>query len=248
MSVFKIAAAQIAAARGNLEQNVARHAEAIAVAAEHHVSVVIFPELSLTGYEPDLAATLALSESDHRLAPLLSVCRESGIDVVLGAPLRNGADKPWLGAIWVSRQGVAGTYRKMHLGGDEPEFFAPGAQPLAITLGDQTIGLGICADASQISHPQTYAIAGAGIYAAGVFLTETWFATDAPRLASYAARFRMLVAMANHGASTGRYASVGKSAIWAPDGTLLVQAEGSEPALLMATRESSMWRGSLARL
>ena len=92
-----------------------------------------------------------------------------------------------------------------------------------------------------------YADLGADVYAAGVFLNEEWYATDAPRLADYAARHRMLTVMANHAASAGTYTSVGKSAAWAPGGALLAEAEGVENALLIATRSNAVWRGEVIR-
>jgi predicted amidohydrolase len=89
---------------------------------------------------------------------------------------------------------------------------------------------------------------GAAIYAAGVFLTAEWYATDAPRLAGYASRYQVLVVMANQAASVGAYTSVGKSAVWAPDGALLAQAEGTENALVIATHRDALWRGEVVRI
>ncbi|SFJ18269.1 carbon-nitrogen hydrolase family protein [Planctomicrobium piriforme] len=243
MSHFKIAAAQVASDRGDIDRNIATHAATIKAAAVHQVSVLVFPELSLTGYEPDLAAELAISASDSRLAPLLSLAREHQITVVLGAPLLNGMAKPFLGAIVLGPHHAAQTYCKMHLGGNEPAYFAPGNSPCTLIVEGQTIGLAICADASQPSHPQTYAESGADIYAAGVFLNEEWYKTDAPRLASYAARHRLLIVMANHAASVGTQVSVGMSAIWAPDGRLLAQATSTENSLIIAARGRDGWRG-----
>jgi predicted amidohydrolase len=58
----------------------------------------------------------------------------------------------------------------------------------------------------------------------------------------------MLVLMANHGASVGTYASVGKSAVWAPDGTLLAQAAATESCLVVAVRTENAWRGEVVRV
>lgn len=46
VSAFKIAAAQVASIRGDIDANIAAHAAAIEAAAEHEVSVLVFPELS----------------------------------------------------------------------------------------------------------------------------------------------------------------------------------------------------------
>jgi predicted amidohydrolase len=248
MSEFKIAAAQVASVRGDIAANIRVHTAAVKSAAERGVSVLLFPELSLIGYEPDLAAELAMEATDARLAPLAALARRHQIAVVVGAPLRSSGTKPGLGAILLDASGSVRTYAKMHLGGSEPTYFAPGERPLSFAAHGQTIGIAICADSSQPSHPQSYFDGGCTIYAAGVFLNPEWYATDTPRLADYAGRFRMLVVMANHAASAGTHASVGKSSVWAPGGALLAQAAGTESALVIATRGSEAWRGEVVGL
>jgi predicted amidohydrolase len=99
----------------------------------------------------------------------------------------------------------------------------------------------ICADSSQQSHAETCHRLGARIYAAGVFLTDEWYVTDAPRLQKFAADFGMLTVMANQAASIGTYRSFGHSAIWQPGGSLLAQAKGIEEALVVATDVNGVW-------
>lgn len=217
-------------------------------AARHGVSVLVFPELSLTGYEPDLAAQLAIDATDGRLVPLQTLARQHRLGVVVGAPLRRGTAKPNLGAILFTEDGTTTTYSKITLGGSEPTYFSPGSTPVAFRSHGRTIGIAICADSSQPSHPQGYATTGSAIYAASVFLNAEWYATDMPRLAGYARHYRTLVVMANHAASVGTFTSVGKSAVWAPDGALLAQAEGAESSLVVATSTHGAWRGEVIRL
>ncbi len=242
---FRIAAAQVASVRGDIVGNIAAHAAAIEVAAALGVSVLIFPELSLTGYEPDLATELATAATDGRLVSLKTLARQHRMDVVVGAPLQNGTAKPNIGAILFAADGTTRTYSKMHLGTKERSDFTPGVEPLAFTVRGHAIGIAICADTSQPSHPRTYADAGSTIYAAGVFLNAEWYATDSPRLAGYAADCRMLVVMANHADSVGTYHSVGRSAVWSPGGALLAQAAGVEKCLVVATSHRGEWRGEV---
>ena len=245
---FRIAATQIASVPGNVDRNVAVHAAAIAAAAQYDISALVFPELSLTGYEPELADGLAMTTDDDRLRPLLVLARQHRIDVVVGAPLRNETGQPFLGAILIRANAAASTYRKMHLGTSERPFFAPGDAPLAFPVSGHTVGIAICADSSRATHPQGYADLGADVYAAGVFLNAEWYETDVPRLGDHAARGRMLVLMANHAASVGTRVSVGKSAVWAPGGSMLAQAEGTEDALVIATKRGSDWRAEVRRI
>lgn len=90
MSDFKIAAAQVTSVRGDIDRNIATHATAIGATAERGVSVLMFPELSLTGYEPDLATELAITVLDSRLVPLAKLAGQHQVEVIVGAPLRNG--------------------------------------------------------------------------------------------------------------------------------------------------------------
>ena len=50
--------------------------------------VVVFPELSLTGYELARAAELAFEPLDTRLEPLLALARRAQVTLVVGAPVR----------------------------------------------------------------------------------------------------------------------------------------------------------------
>src|SRR4051812_8448219 len=105
MSEFKIAAAQVASIRGDIAGNIRTHAAAIMSAAEHGISVLVFPELSLIGYELDLATELAIPATDERLAPLGALARQHRMAVVVGASLRNAGSKPGLGAILFAADG-----------------------------------------------------------------------------------------------------------------------------------------------
>lgn len=248
MGEFKIAAAQVASIRGELARNLQTHAEAVTVAAARGVSVLVFPELSLTGYEPELAAAHAIAAGDARLDPLGELALRHRMHTVAGAPLSADGPKPALGAILFGPDGTRRTYAKIHLGGGEANYFIPGSGPLAFDSHGQMVGLSICADSSAPSHPQSYAALGATVYAAGVFLNAAWYATDTPRLADYATRHGMLVVMANHAASVGTHVSVGRSAVWAPDGALLAQAAGAENALVVATRGPESWGAAVSVL
>lgn len=248
MAEFRIAAAQIPSLRGEIELNIDTHVAAVKAAAAMGVSVLVFPELSLTGYEPELAATQAIAVDDTRLSPLGELAQLHRMYLVVGAPLANGDGKPSLGAILFGPEGIRQTYAKMHLGGTEPNDFAPSDKPLMFESHGQMVGLSICADSSVPTHPETYASLGTTVYAAGVFLNAEWYASDVPRLAGYASRHQLLVLMANHAASIGTYTSVGRSAVWAPDGELLAQAAGDEDALVIATYDSEGWRAELCGL
>ncbi|WP_157982851.1 nitrilase-related carbon-nitrogen hydrolase [Aliidiomarina minuta] len=58
---MKIGAIQCKAIPGDINTNIARHLQLLERATEHGARLVFFPELSITGYEPRLAKSLAMT-------------------------------------------------------------------------------------------------------------------------------------------------------------------------------------------
>lgn len=80
---MKIALAQISSALGSFERNVQQHLETAEAAAEQGSDLVIFPELSLTGYDVQArAAELAIGAQSPALKPLAEASRR--VDLLCG--------------------------------------------------------------------------------------------------------------------------------------------------------------------
>lgn len=88
----------------------------------------------------------------------------------------------------------------------------------------------------------------ADIYACGALIADSGYAHDAGLLSGYARKFSMIVLLANFAAETGGWRPAGKSAIWASGGELVVAAEGTEQALVIARKEATDWRGEILLL
>ena len=97
MNNFIIAAAQTKPIKGNIEANIQDHIAYINDAAERGTNVVIFPELSLTGFEPELALDLAMRVKDEKLGVLEKLSIKHDIAIITGAPLENTKGKPFIG-------------------------------------------------------------------------------------------------------------------------------------------------------
>ena len=72
-----IAAAQTVPERGDVAVNIAQHLLLAQLAERERPQVLVFPELSLTGYEMELASELAFSDDDPRLSPLRDAAARS---------------------------------------------------------------------------------------------------------------------------------------------------------------------------
>ena len=246
MTTLTVAAAQSISIAGDVHANIAHHQRFIMAAAKQGVQVLVFPELSLSGYERGLAAQLAIAPDAALLQPLRDLVREVGVTAVVGMPIRLSDDSPVLiGALVLAADGSLAVYSKQHLHPGEEVAFAPGAGGAPLIVGDDTIALAVCADFSHASHAAAAAEVGANIYAAGVLITEGGYAADSALLQGYAREHGMLVLMANHGGATGGWESAGRSAIWAADGRLLAAVAGTGDALVIARRQAALWRGEV---
>jgi predicted amidohydrolase len=247
MQSLVVAAAQTSSIKGDIEANVQAHAEWALVAVDHGAGLIVFPELSLTGYEPELAASLVLTPEDERLRSLRDLARRHGTTMIAGAPIASGVRKPHLGALIFCPERTV-VYAKQHLHSGEDRFFTPGKRACVMDVKGVRVGVAICADTARASHPQEAAASGAAVYVAGVLIPESGYAADAALLCSYAKEHRMLVAMANHSAPSGGWIPVGKSAIWDERGARIACALDAEPTLVIAEKVAAHWKGKVVRL
>lgn len=244
-----LAAAQTVPSRGDVDANIAQHLRLAAAAAAAGADVVVFPELSLTGYELDLAHALAFTENDDRLAPLAAAAASASLTLVVGAPVRMG-ERLYLGALILSPGGATQLYTKHRLGAfgesarqdgvvppAEATVFEPGRRNPLLRVGDTTAALAVCADTGGEWHPRQAAARGAGAYLASMFVIPSEFDADSVTLGGYAARYGMAVVAANHGGPTGGLAAAGGTSIWSERGTLLVRLPPAGAGVAVATRD-----------
>jgi predicted amidohydrolase len=92
---MKICVAQTRYITGEIEQNIERHKVFMATAVAHHADIIIFPELSLTGYEPTLAQALVIQQDDRRLDIFQTLADVGQIVIGVGAPTQN-QPRPYL--------------------------------------------------------------------------------------------------------------------------------------------------------
>lgn len=246
MNNFKLAMAQIGSEKGNVVANIHSHIQALKYAAQHQVSLVVFPELSLTGYEPELAESLAFSPDDPRLLPLIKAAQEYHVYAVVGAPIQTDAGIA-IASFIISPTGNISHYAKMHLHAGESQFFVAGNVSKVIEVNQHKVALAICADVNNAQHIADYADQGVDAYVAGVLISASGYVADTEVLAGYAEQHNMLVAIANHNRTTGSWSATGKSAIWYDEDQLIV-ADATEDVLLTAEKVADKWLTSVVKV
>ncbi|VXC60816.1 Carbon-nitrogen hydrolase family protein [Pseudomonas sp. 8Z] len=249
MTDLDLCAAQYCSVAGDLDANIDRHLQVMRLAAEQGVTFLLFPELSLTGYEPSLALALVQTPDTARLQPLRELAKQLRMTTQVGLPLRCDArDSILIGALFFGADGTQTIYTKQHLHAGEERVFSPGAGGAPLLIGDERIALSICADFTHASHARAAAKSGAGIYATSVLISESGYPRDSELLQGYAAELSLGVLMANHGGPSGGWACAGRSAFWAPGGQLVVSAVGTGDCLVIARRRQGIWQGQTVAL
>lgn len=250
-----LAAAQTIPVRGAVDANLAEHVRLVAAAADERADIVVFPELSLTGYEPDLAETLAFSPSDPRLEALVRVASFHRITLVVGAPVRL-LSRLYIGAFIISADGSVDVYTKHHLGAfapsDSPNGIVPAAEATVFHPGDRnplvrlngsTAAIAVCADVGQPVHASKAAERGAQTYLASMFVIPSDLERDLTRLQTYAARHSLAVVFSNFGAASGGLPSGGCSAILTPTGEIVAQLGVGGSGVAVAREIDGTWQG-----
>jgi predicted amidohydrolase len=243
-----IAAAQSTSVPGDISRNVAHHVRIGTMAAERGAQLLVFPELSLTGYELTIARSKAVGPDSSDLDPLRHLAAHAHMTVVVGAPMLNDKDELHIAAFAIHPGGTVLTYTKQHVHQSEEEVFTSGPGGPALLVEDATVALAICADATYPQHAASAAARGANVYAVGVMITEGGYARKAALLRNYALEHRMAVLMANYSGATGGEVSAGKSALWSENGQLVAATTGTEEALVVGMRQNGSWNGIVSPL
>jgi predicted amidohydrolase len=242
-----IAAAQTVPKNGDIAANLDDHYRLTAVAAEHGARLIIFPEMSLTGYRRSNAMSLSLTMNDERLAKLQDVAIKKNIIIVAGAPMLLDSGLH-IGAFILSDKEPLTIYTKQYLHEGEEEFFSPNLEhDPKIPLGGEICSLAICADIANPLHPEHAASSHATIYLASLFYTPTGIIEGHADLSNYAKTYGFGVLMANYGGPSWGMATGGKSAVWDGRGTLQASLEGAGEGLIIAEKRGGAWTGRIVR-
>lgn len=226
-----VAVAQPSCVSYDVAGNAHRHAAAVRTAGAR---LVVFPELSLTGYELD-APAVALD--DPRLHPLASACAETGSLALVGAPVADGSGRTYIGMLAVDGASVSVAYRKMWLGGAEPGRFSAGEAPASLELDGWRLGLAICKDSRIPEHAAETAALGIDVYVAGMVESADDSGAPEERARRVAAAHDVVVAIASFAGPTGGDFddTAAGSGIWSPAGERLAHAGTEIGAIARAT-------------
>jgi len=262
MPRLTLALAQINTRLGDVEANLEKHLKIIDEARGRGADLVLFPELSLTGYGlQDLASSVARrpTSDDPVFRRLLKASRE--IDVLLGFVEADLRQRFYVSAAYLSQGEVLHIHRKVYLPTyglfDEGRFFAMGNQIRAFTTRFARCGVLICEDFWHASPPYLLWLDGADLM---FFLSASpgRGLNQSQRLESarwveqinqaYASLFTAFVAHTNRVGFEDGLNFWGGATVFDPNGNLVARGPYHEEALTLAEIDLDQLHRTRARL
>jgi len=232
---MKICVAQTKPIKGDIQQNIENHIRLVKLAIAEESDVIIFPELSLTGYEPELAQKLATDKDDVRFDAFQKLSSVNQLIIGAGLPIKNGSG---ISMLIFHPDKEKQVYFKQYLYAGEDKFFISGNN-LANLIYGESIAPAICYELSVPMHSERAFKRGATFYMASVVESVEGVDKSMVKLAEIAKKYSMTVFMSNCIGKTGIYNAAGKTSIWNKKGELLKQLNDNEEGVLLLDTTSN---------
>ena len=165
---FRVALAQINTVLGDIEANLEKHLQMTDTARAQGADLVIFPELSLTGYVlQDLVLNVAVDPAAHPLFSRLKKASRS-IDLMVGFVEVDRRSRFYIASAYLSQGEIVHIHRKVYLPTytifDEKRFFTPGSHVRSFDTRFGRAGMLICEDFWHVSTPYVLWMDGADLF------------------------------------------------------------------------------------
>ncbi|HXN01789.1 MAG TPA: nitrilase-related carbon-nitrogen hydrolase [Candidatus Dormibacteraeota bacterium] len=160
---LSVALAQMDPALGDRGRNLERHRQWVKQAAEAGATLLVFPELSLTGYFlKDLVSENAIQLDSKEMRDLAALSTE--LDVVLGTVIESPDHRYFNASLYFSRGELLHVHRKVYLPTygmfDEQRYFAPGDRFRSFATPFGRAGMLVCEDIWHLSSAYILSLEG----------------------------------------------------------------------------------------
>ena len=259
---INLALAQFNTQLGNVNTNLQKHLDLIDQAVAKKADLLVFPELSLTGYAlQDLAISAAIRphQKDAVFYALLEASQK--LDLMVGFVHEDRRHKFYIAAAYLSGGRIIHIHNKIYLPTygmfDEGRFFAPGDSVQAFDTRFGRVGMLICEDFWHASLPYLLWLDGADILlfqsaSPGRGLNQSLRLSSSAWVEhtnrAYAGLFTNFVAHANRVGYEDGLNFWGGSTIYDPNGDLVVRAPDFEPSLTVTEIDLNQLHRSRVRL
>lgn len=243
-----ISLAQVPVIKGALKENVKIHLSYISESSYLGADVVVFPELSLTGYELELADQLSFQQEPSEFRVLSESSIENNIVVIAGCPLITEKSKPSIGAVICFPNGNIEFYSKQYLHTGEDTYCSPGKDDYLFSINNYRIALAICADFTNPRHSANAVTNGADMYIASALISGPAYQADARILSNIASVHKMPVLLSNHISQTGGWPACGKNTIWDSSGEVVITSGDKDECIVLCTFFDDNFNGIIKKI
>jgi predicted amidohydrolase len=228
---MKICVAQTRPIKGDIQSNIGNHKKLIDLAVFNGADTLIFPELSITGYEPELSKELATNQDDSRFDDFQMIADTKQITIGVGVPTKNNIGI-CISMILFQPHKARQTYSKKYLHADEEDFFISGKSYTSL-IGKNNIALAICYELSVPEHSENAFKSGAEFYIASVAKSVNQVDKAIERLSDIATKYSMTVLMSNCVGQSGGMEGGGRTSIWNNKGLLVGQLDDTNEGIII---------------
>lgn len=229
---MKICVAQTNPSKGDIPSNIVNHKKIIDLAVFQESDLIIFPELSITGYEPELAKELATNQADTRFDDFQTIANAKQITIGVGSPTKNHTGI-CISMILFHPHQARQTYSKKYLHSDEEAFFISGQNDTAFIANKTNMALAICYELSVPEHSENAFKSGAEFYIASVAKSVNQVDQAIERLSDIANKYSMTVLMSNSVGQSDGFQCGGRSSIWNNQGLLVEQLDDTNEGIII---------------
>jgi predicted amidohydrolase len=227
-----LCAAQIQSKNGDLAGNIQKHVRCINQAVDNGADLILFPELSLTSYEPMTAHRYPLSADTNSLQVFQEVADQKGITICVGAPSeeREGLNI----SMFIYRpKKTSLSYSKQFLHEDEKLYFTEGSGPIQFGLGPYYMAPAICYESLLEDHAKQFSDSNLSVYLASVSKPENGVKKAKNHYPIVAKKYGFAVLMSNAIGPADNLLAAGQSAYWNKNGDLLTSLNSVNESLLI---------------
>lgn len=229
---MKICIAQTKSKRGDVKHNLQNHLDFIKLAVSYGADFIAFPELSLTGYEPNLAETLSVEIDKQMLNHIQKVSNKNRIGIGVGLPIKSESGIMISMAILLPDKPRI-IYSKQILHSDEFPFFIEGNNQVLIKIHNEKIAPAICYESLQTIHAQKAIALGADIYLASAAKAQKGIDKALDYFPGLARKYSVHVLMSNSIGDCDSFVSAGLSSVWDKNGNLLGQLDNENEGVIL---------------
>jgi len=229
---MKICVAQNNPKIGDIPHNIEKHLELIKLSLPYNPDIIVFPELSLTGYDTDAAQRYATDPNDSRFAIFQTMSNLHSLIIGIGVPITEDQNTCISMVLFLPNK-PRQLYSKKYLHKDEEPYFVPGKTTVGLIGSDTKIALAICHEISVLAHIKNVNKCEAKVYLASVAKFEDGIERALNRLSDIGNEYSMIVLMANSIGKCGDQICAGRSSIWDKNGLLLGQLNNRNEGVLM---------------